>query len=670
MRRIGFTVILLVSLSAPAWADFEEGFAAFERGDYATAYREYLPLAEAGMPEAQSNLGLMYYNGQGVPQDYAVAVRWFRAAAEQGLADAQNNLGIMYGNGEGVPQDYAEAVRLYRLAAGQGYAEAQFNLGTMYDNGQGVPQDYAEAVKWYRKAAEQGLAVAQHNLGVTYGNGEGVPQDYAEAVRWFRRAAEQGYAQAQNNLGAMYMGGEGVPRDLVQAHMWFNLAAATLPPGEDRDMAVENRDLVAEQLSPSELARAQEMARNWRPDITDAGREISSPTLPAVTPELVQNVQESLAALGYDPGPADEVLSPKTRAAIRAFEADQGLPVTGEVSDVLVAQLATAMLASFNSISGTADELRDLPEMSAWVAEVQAIYHELTRVIDYAVQVDDISAALIDGEISEDFALRNGRSFFLQARLSYDKVSERIDCCLPQPKVEKEQFVKAARNVSQYLRTLRDQVLNIIEATEATFNAAIDGDVDTVNRLQLKQLEQVIILVESENVLLKTQTLLAKESHPQHPFFLSVIAGNRATLAALSYLRDFASGRLSVADVNAARFLVERELLNMERAIDDGRQAILNWRIQISDMRRETERERRMVTLLTQLFDSYKESFDVEEQLASTIFLMANAVLADDFVNAPLELYETEMLKLEVLVDRRVQLQSERHRIVGEIGTL
>ena len=79
--------------------------------------------------------------------------------------NAQYNLGIMYYNGQGVPQDYAEAVKWYRLAADQGDAYAQYNLGVMYDNGEGVPQDYKEAVKWYRLAAEQGHAKAQYNLG-------------------------------------------------------------------------------------------------------------------------------------------------------------------------------------------------------------------------------------------------------------------------------------------------------------------------------------------------------------------------------------------------------------------------------------------------------------------------------------------------------------------------
>ena len=69
-------------------------------------------------------------------------------------AGAQFNLGVMYDNGEGVPQDYVEAMKWYHKAAEQGHAGAQFNLGLMYANGNGVPQDYAKAAKWFRLGAE------------------------------------------------------------------------------------------------------------------------------------------------------------------------------------------------------------------------------------------------------------------------------------------------------------------------------------------------------------------------------------------------------------------------------------------------------------------------------------------------------------------------------------
>ena len=81
-------------------------------------------LAEQGDALAQSNLGVMYDNGEGVPEDDAEAVRWYRMAAEQGNASAQNNLGVMYANGEGVPENYVLAYAWLNLAAAQGHEGA------------------------------------------------------------------------------------------------------------------------------------------------------------------------------------------------------------------------------------------------------------------------------------------------------------------------------------------------------------------------------------------------------------------------------------------------------------------------------------------------------------------------------------------------------------------
>ena len=63
--------------------------------------------AEQGNAVAQYNLGLMSYDGEGMPQDDAEAFQWFRRAAEQGYADAQLSLGVMHANGQGLPQDDA-----------------------------------------------------------------------------------------------------------------------------------------------------------------------------------------------------------------------------------------------------------------------------------------------------------------------------------------------------------------------------------------------------------------------------------------------------------------------------------------------------------------------------------------------------------------------------------
>ncbi len=95
--------------------------------------------------------------------------------------------------------------------------------------------------------------------------GRGVPQNYAEAAKWYRLAADGGYDKARFNLALMYNNGTGVTQDYIQAHKWYNLAAARLPPGEDRDMAVSNRDQIEKLMTPEQIAEAQRLAREWKP---------------------------------------------------------------------------------------------------------------------------------------------------------------------------------------------------------------------------------------------------------------------------------------------------------------------------------------------------------------------------------------------------------------------
>jgi TPR repeat protein len=96
---------------------FDDAFAAYERGEYATAFRLMKPLAEKGDAKAQHNLGIMYDYARGTPQDYVKALKWYRRAAGQGISEAQHNLGLMYYHGQGVPKNYVMAHMWYKLAA-------------------------------------------------------------------------------------------------------------------------------------------------------------------------------------------------------------------------------------------------------------------------------------------------------------------------------------------------------------------------------------------------------------------------------------------------------------------------------------------------------------------------------------------------------------------------
>ena len=283
-------------------ADIIPYFAALERGDYAEVLRNIQPLAEKGNAAAQSILGAMYLTGKGVAQDVAEAkglfhksadqgsailqfkignvyrsgkgatrdrfeaVKWYRRAADQGSADAQLALASMYEEGEGaeyddVEYDEAEALKWYRIAADQGSAQAQYLLGLHYYYDEEDRLDPDEAVNWYSKAADQGHIPAQQKLGSMYEEGEGVEYDATEAVKWYRKAADQGDILAQEQLGSIYEKGEGVARDYIQALVFRTLAARDGGP-----FMAARRDHLAELMTRDQIAEAERLAREWKPN--------------------------------------------------------------------------------------------------------------------------------------------------------------------------------------------------------------------------------------------------------------------------------------------------------------------------------------------------------------------------------------------------------------------
>lgn len=163
--------------------------------------------------------------------------------------------------------DDAAAVRLLRPLAEKGNAEAQYALGDIYLYSEGFPHDDAEGAKWYLRAAEQGHPGAQNSLGGLHRIGRGVSEDQVEAAKWFRRSADQGYAIGQSELATCYLLGLGVERDNVQAYMLFQLASTRFSASQQQrvQLAIDNRDHAAASMTPDEIAKAQRLAREWKP---------------------------------------------------------------------------------------------------------------------------------------------------------------------------------------------------------------------------------------------------------------------------------------------------------------------------------------------------------------------------------------------------------------------
>ena len=126
-----------------------------------------------------------------------------RKSAEGGDASAQNQLGLLYYEGTGVPQNYQQAKQWFEEGAKQRHARAQTNLGTLYLNGEGAPQSDQMALFWFSQAAEQGDALACARLGLMYARGRGVLQDSIQAHMWYNVSAAHGETRSAKARDAL-----------------------------------------------------------------------------------------------------------------------------------------------------------------------------------------------------------------------------------------------------------------------------------------------------------------------------------------------------------------------------------------------------------------------------------------------------------------------------------
>jgi TPR repeat protein len=117
---VKFVYAAVLAASLACAGDFAAALAAYEKGDYATAKKEWQEVAETGNAAAQFNLALLFYDGKGTEPDLEAAFHWFSRAANQGYVRAERNLGAMYAEGRGAVRDNVKAYKWFALCAAEG----------------------------------------------------------------------------------------------------------------------------------------------------------------------------------------------------------------------------------------------------------------------------------------------------------------------------------------------------------------------------------------------------------------------------------------------------------------------------------------------------------------------------------------------------------------------
>ena len=279
-----------------------------------------------------------------------------RSAAERGDASAQFIVATRYLDGEGVTQDVTRAAHWYQKAALAGLAPAQYRLATLFERGRGVPKDTATALVWYERAAGQGNVKAMHNAAVIAAGTEAGKPNYDIAFKWFLAASRNGLKDSQFNLAVMYERALGTKANVDEALFWYLIAASQ----NDAD-AKKRAEVLSQNLSPVVVETVRAKAKAWIPqqapenanvvtiqDATWQSPATLSQSAPAETAvekqqatseDPIGEAQQLLNKLGFNIGEPDGRMGVRTTNAIRLFQLQYGLKVTGEVTADLISQL-------------------------------------------------------------------------------------------------------------------------------------------------------------------------------------------------------------------------------------------------------------------------------------------------------------------------------------------
>jgi TPR repeat protein len=217
-----------VGLLSSAWAydatdATRRAVQAYNRGDYGLAFKLLKRESDAGITDAQVNLGYMYARGQSTAPDSSEALRLYGLAANKGNGEGWNALGYraMVAN----PMDREHAIDHFCKAIALGNPRAMNNLALLIfrDTSFGVER-VSEVKSLYAQSAERGNAGAMYSLAMVLMN-----ENAVEAMSWVRRSAEAGFEPAIRYLRQRGFSGP-LPRP-VDTQGAMKIIEKDAPPG-------------------------------------------------------------------------------------------------------------------------------------------------------------------------------------------------------------------------------------------------------------------------------------------------------------------------------------------------------------------------------------------------------------------------------------------------------
>lgn len=310
-RSLGLlAAVAALAGAAPALADLNAGFEAWNRGDYTAAVREWRDLAAAGNADAQYNMAQAYRQGKGVPKNEKQAEILLAKAAAQGHVKATDNYGLMlFQSGR-----REEAMPYVMAASKRGAPWAQYLIGIGHFNGDLVEKDWVRA---YALMTLSGSAGYQHAAPALKQMDDFIPLEQRQQAQVLAGKLKQ---QAQTTLATQLAsedlsvrGGAATPSAVAPRQVAATTTArAPLPSARNRIPQPIERAVVPPSVAAAQAAVAEAERVTGTESPADAGADYARSGAGTVSPAQRRPVRVA-AAQPARPAPSTATSAPAPR---------------------------------------------------------------------------------------------------------------------------------------------------------------------------------------------------------------------------------------------------------------------------------------------------------------------------------------------------------------------
>lgn len=315
---------------------------------------------------------------------------------------------------------------------------------------------------------------------------------------------------------------------------------------------------------------------------------------------------------------------------------------------------------------GSTDLFNDLKEYTHYLESSTDLYNELTEVFTQTSTIDDLSQAVLMETIGEENALKKKREMSVLIEERFKTANKKLDT-LYQPDFKTERFSPQVKEFNGYLKDYSETIRQSLDDTYNLFEASLTKDLSVVNKFDLRSRRTIIRALEGENQLLKLRMGQLEQDNPSFHLFKSIVHSNQSLVylikARISEMEGpEVTGVSNYVPENEASFvkIANIELGSSKKAVEQGADTLKNWaqankhKFTISTDFRE---------IFQSLILSFANSFHVELKINDAFQTLLNEYPGD-------ESFDQVNNQIDTLIDKRMNLQSDRIQLVGKMSNL